>query len=230
MKHLILLVEGRRADRPSFMGGLSKKGFQVESVPNGASALKTLESINPKAIVVDAESMCTSGTRICSSIRKSAGKTPVILIIASDKGNINSDCADEVLRMPFTVQKLTNRIKPFMSMHENKHLSVGPIKLDLKERWVHCNGKSKRLTPRLFILLKTFMKNPGEVLLRDDLFREIWETDYLGDTRSLDVHISWLRLAVEANPGKPKIITTERGIGYKLDVEKPKPPETDKKK
>lgn len=220
MKHLILLVEGKRADRPSFMGGLGKKGFQVESVPNGASALKALKEFDPKAIVIDAASMRTSGIRICASIRKAVGKTPIVLIIAADEKNINEDCADEVLRMPFTVQKLSNRLKPFMSMKENKQLVVGPIKLDLKERWVHCNGRSERLTPRLFMLLKTFLYHPGKILLRDELFRELWETDYLGDTRSLDVHISWLRQAIEPDPRNPSLIKTERGIGYKLDVEK----------
>jgi len=222
MKHIILLVEGKRADRPSFMGGLSKKGYQVESVPNGATALKILKEIKPKAIVIDAESMRTSGTRICSSIRKSTEKTPLILIVAEEEKNVNATCVDEVLRMPFTVQKLSNRIKPFMTIHKNKLKIVGPIKLDQKDRWVHCNGKSKRLTPRLFILLNTLLDSPGEVLLRDDLFRKIWETDYLGDTRSLDVHISWLRKAIEKNPQKPILITTERGIGYRLNVEKGK--------
>lgn len=230
MKHIILLVEGKRADRPSFMGGLSKKGYQVESVPNGVTALKILKEIKPKAIIIDAESMRTSGTRICTSIRKSEAKTPIILIVAEDEQNVNMACVDEILKMPFTVQKLSNRLKPFMTIHKNEHKIVGPIKVDLKERWVHCNGKSKRLTPRLFTLLNTLLDNPGEVLLRDDLFRTIWETDYLGDTRSLDVHISWLRQAIEKNPQKPVLITTERGIGYKLNVEKGKQTASENKK
>ena len=111
-----------------------------------------------------------------------------------------------------------------MSMNENKKLECGPIKLDIKERWLHCDGKKTRLTPRLFTLMEAFMRQPGEVLLREDLFRKLWETDYLGDTRSLDVHISWLRQAVEEDPRNPKYIKTERGIGYRLEVEKPKRP------
>lgn len=230
MKHLILLVEGKRADRPSYMAGLSKKGYDVESVPNGASAIKAIRTINPRAIIIDAASMRTSGTRICSSLKTARPDTPLILIIAEDQEGSESACADQVLRLPFTLQKLLNRLRPFMTMNENKKLECGPIRLDLKERWVHCDGKQTRLTPRLFILMETLMKHPGEVHLREDLFRKIWETDYLGDMRSLDVHISWLRQAVEDDPRNPKYIKTERGIGYRLEVEKPKRPAKQSKK
>ncbi len=230
MKHLILLVEGKRADRPSYMAGLSKKGYEVESVPNGASAKKSIQTIDPRAIIIDAASMRTSGTRICSSLKNVCKDTPVILIVAEDQDHVDPDCADQVLQLPFTLQKLLNRLHPYMTMNENKKLECGPIKLDLKERWVHCNGKHTRLTPRLFNLMRRLMKSSGEVLLREDLFKEIWETDYTGDMRSLDVHISWLRQAVEEDPRDPKYIKTERGIGYILEVEKPKRPSRQTKK
>jgi DNA-binding response OmpR family regulator len=224
MKHLILLVEGKRSDRPSFMAGLSKKGYEVESVPNGASAIEAIKRLNPKAVIIDAASMRTSGTRICSSLRSALEKTPILLIASKDQEEIDEKCADQVLRVPFTLQKLLNRLRPYLSINENKKLECGPIKLDIKERWLHCDGKKTRLTPRLFTLMEAFMRQPGEVLLREDLFRKLWETDYLGDTRSLDVHISWLRQAVESDPRNPKYIKTERGIGYRLEVEKPKRP------
>jgi len=230
MKHLILLVEGKRSDRPSFMSGLSKKGYEVESVPNGASAVEVIKKLNPKAVIIDAASMRTSGTRICTSLRASLEKTPIILIAAENQLDIDQNCADQVLCLPFTLQKLLNRLHPYMSMNENKKLECGPIKLDTKERWLHCDGKVTRLTPRLFILMESFLKQPGEILLREDLFRKLWETDYLGDTRSLDVHISWLRHAVEIDPRNPKYIKTERGIGYRLEVEKPKRPSKTTKK
>ena len=224
MKHLILLVEGKRSDRPSFMSGLSKKGYEVESVPNGASAIEAIQQLNPKAIIIDAASMRTSGIRICTALRSALDKTPIILIAAENQKEIDENCADQVLRLPFTQQKLLNRLHPYMSMNENKKIECGPIKLDVKERWLYCEGKITRLTPRLFNLMEAFINQPGEILLREDLFRKLWETDYLGDTRSLDVHISWLRAAVEADPRNPKYIKTERGIGYRLEVEKPKRP------
>jgi len=225
MKPLILLVEGKRADHASYMAGLSKKGFEVESAVNGADALSKLESIDPKAVIVDAASMRTSGTRICNSLRNVLDDIPVILIVTEDQTDVNLDCANEVLRLPFTLQKLLNRLKPYMALDKNKKLVCGEIELDLKQRWLYCNGKQTRLTPRLFILMESFMRQPGEVLHRKELFKKIWETDYVGDMRSLDVHISWLRQAVEDNPRQPRYIKTERGVGYRLEVEKPKRPD-----
>ena len=224
MKHLILLIEGKRADRPSYMAGLSKKGFIVESAASGSVALKKLKTIDPKAVIVDAASMRTSGTRICSALRKVLDDTPIMLIVADDQDGVSPDAADEILKLPFTLQKLLNRLKPYMSINQNKKLVVGSIELDLKQRWVHCGEKRTRLTPRLFVLMETFMRHPGEILERDELFRTLWETDYLGDMRSLDVHISWLRQALEDDPRHPKYIKTERGVGYRLEVEKPKRP------
>jgi DNA-binding response OmpR family regulator len=224
MKHLILLIEGKRIDRPSYMAGLNKKGFIVESVSSGAAAIEKLREINPNAVIIDAVSMRTTGTRICASLQKVLEETPIFLILAANKEKVEDNCAHEVLYLPFTLQKLLNRIRPYMATSNNKKLVCGPIQLDLKERWVMCGNKKTRLTPRLFLLMESLMKNPDEVLLREDLFRKIWETDYLGDTRSLDVHISWLRKAVENDPRHPEYIKTERGIGYRLEVEKPHRP------
>ncbi|MCD6576575.1 MAG: response regulator transcription factor [Anaerolineaceae bacterium] len=224
MKHLVLLIEGKRVDRPSYMAGLSKKGFVVESVINGAAAIKKLHELKPNAVIIDAASMRTTGTRICASIRNIINKTPIILILAANAKKIKNTCADEVLYLPFTLQKLLNRLRPYMGFSKNKKLVCGPIKLDLKDHWVICGNKKTRLTPRLFMLIEFLMRKPGEILLREDLFRTLWETDYLGDMRSLDVHISWLRKAIEEDPRHPKFIKTERGIGYRLEIEKPHRP------
>ena len=211
-------------DRSSYMAGLSKKGYVVESAPNGAAALEIVCSNPPKAVIIDAASMRTSGTRICSALKQAASMLPVILVVGEEQQNIPADCADVVLRFPSTVQKLLTRLRPFMTANENKKLVCGPISLDLKERWVYCEDRRTRLTPRLFILMETFLRHPGEVLTREELFKKLWETDYIGDTRSLDVHISWLRQAICKNPRSPQYIKTERGVGYRLVVEKPRRP------
>ena len=224
MKQLILLIESSRADRPSYMAGLSNKGYEVRTAPNGSSALELIDDVSPDIVVIDAASMRTSGKRICAAIRQKLNHTPIILIMPEEHRETNDICADEVLVLPFTTQKLLNRVRPYLSMNKGKTLDCGPIHLEPKERWVHCNGKQTRLTPRLFILLETLIKTPGQIHLREDLFKKIWETDYLGDTRSLDVHISWLRKAIEDDPRNPQYIKTERGIGYRLEVEKPKRP------
>jgi len=230
MSYQVLLVEGKRVDRPSYMAGLNKKGFQVISTSTGSKAVSELKNMSPDAVIVDAASMRTTGTRICKSIGKVAEDVPLILILAKDARRVKKDIANEVLYLPFTLQKLLNRLRPYMGMEDNKHLTCGPIELDLKQRWVTCGEKQTRLTPRLFTLMEAFMRSPGKVLLREDLFRTLWETDYLGDTRSLDVHISWLRKAVEEDPRHPKYIKTERGIGYRLEVEKPRRPRRRSKK
>ena len=127
--------------------------------------------------------------------------------------------ADIVLELPFTLQKLLNRMRLVLPVDESALISAGPIKLDVENRWVRCNEKQVRLTPRLVQLLKELMDHPGEVYERESLFSLVWETGYTGDTRTLDVHISWLRQAVEDDPRHPQYIKTVRGIGYRLDVD-----------
>jgi DNA-binding response OmpR family regulator len=93
------------------------------------------------------------------------------------------------------------------------------LKLDLDQRRLTTGEKQVSLTPRLVTLLKSLMDKPGEVINRTDLFRLVWETEYIGDTRTLDVHISWLRQAIEEDPRHPKLIKTVRGVGYRLDAD-----------
>jgi DNA-binding response OmpR family regulator len=116
------------------------------------------------------------------------------------------------------VQKLSNRIKPLLPGDGNNVIQVGSIHLDIERRRVRCLGKNAKLTPRLVALLEILMEHHGEVVEREQLFKKVWETDYTGDTRTLDVHISWLRRAIELDPLKPKFLKTIRGVGYRLDV------------
>ncbi len=222
-KPVILIIEGKRSDRSSFSGGLIKKGYEVISVPNGNTAKSALKNEKPQVVVVDASSLRTAGKRICTAIRKEAPVTPIILIVDEGVGKKKNKDVNETLVFPFTLQKLLNRIKPFVQRDDNNMLEIKPIKLDLSQRWVYCNGKNERLTPRLFILMKTLMQKPGKLIKREELFKTLWETEYIGDMRSLDVHISWLRKAIEKDPRSPEYIKTKRGVGYYLDLpEKPK--------
>jgi DNA-binding response OmpR family regulator len=97
-------------------------------------------------------------------------------------------------------------------------LQAGPVKLNLAQRKVRVNGKEARLTPKQSKLLELFMHNPGKLLTRKKLIREVWLTDYTGDTRTLDVHMSWLRHAIEPDPAKPEFLHTIRGMGYRFDL------------
>ena len=213
----ILIIEGRHAEIPSFATDLQKKGFDVVSAKSGKDAISKLKKASPNLIVVNAASLRSSGIRICQSLHEKQEKLPIILVL--EKGReVSKDAADVILNLPFTVQKLSNRIKPLLPGDGNNILQVGSIRLDVERRRVRSLGKNAKLTPRLVALLEILMEHHGEVVEREHLFKKVWETDYTGDTRTLDVHISWLRRAIELDPLKPKFLKTIRGVGYRLDV------------
>lgn len=219
MKPRVLLVEGKRTDHPSFAAGLTKKGYLVESVLSGSAAVERLDQIIPDLVIVDASSMRTSGKRICQSLHAIQPTLPVILVIDTNADPNDQYGANAILVLPFTMQKLLNRVKHLMPVTNNGGLQAGPFTLDLEQRRAILEDKQIQLTPRLCAIFKILVEHPGEVINRETLFKEAWETEYTGDTRSLDVHMSWLRQALEENPRHPRYIKTVRGLGYRLDVE-----------
>lgn len=219
IKPRILLVEGKRTDHPSFSAGLVKKGYAVESASSGADAVAHLGETSPDLLVVDASSLRSSGKRICQTLHEKAPLLPIILVINHD-GDPNDDYGvNSILILPFTLQKLVNRIHRLLPIQNNGGITAGPFTLDTNQRRLLFNDKQVQLTPKLVTLMHILLEHPGEVVERDVLFREAWQTDYTLDTRSLDVHMSWLRQAIEENPHKPRYIRTMRGVGYRLDVE-----------
>lgn len=214
----ILWVEGRRFDHTPFIPDLRKKGYSVETAPSGRAALVRMSEFLPDILVVNAASMRTSGKQICRLLRKQTNGLPIILIGSADKIFSGETCANEVLIPPFTTRKLANRIAALLPGNGQKLRHAGPIHLDLERKTVHCQGKESHLTPRLVELLRILMQRPGEVIEREHLFCQAWRTDYTGDTRSLDVHISWLRQAIEEDPRRPLLLKTVRGVGYRLDI------------
>ncbi|HTX92709.1 MAG TPA: response regulator transcription factor [Anaerolineales bacterium] len=214
----LLVIEGKHADHPAFVPALRLKGFVVESVSNGSEAsARIADGFHPDVVVVNAASLRTSGKRICQSLRDKAATLPILLVLDPDQ-EIEKVDADVILSLPFTAQKLVNRIRHLLPGDGKNSIHAGPVRLDVEKRTVRCLGKQTRLTPRLVRLLKILIDHQGEVLERKKLFSKVWETDYTDDTRTLDVHISWLRQAIEADPKKPKILKTVRGVGYRLDV------------
>jgi DNA-binding response OmpR family regulator len=216
-KATLLVIESRHAEIPSFAADLQKKGFDVETAQNGSQAVARLKEISPSLSVVNAASLRSTGLRICQALRAKDPKLPVVLIVGKEN-HVERDAADAVLVLPFTVQKLVNRIKPLLPGDGKNVVHVGPVRLDLEHRRVRSLNKSTRLTPRLVALLKMLMEHHGEVVEREILFKKVWETDYTGDTRTLDVHISWLRRAIELDPERPRFLKTIRGVGYRLDL------------
>ena len=218
MKAKILWIEGKRAEGPSFIPGLRKKGYQVETVTTGNEALTRLLEVDPDLVVLNAASMRTTGKRICRSLRERINGLPIVLIAGQNRSIPEDVCASVVLNLPFTTRKLINRIAPLLPGEGDTLVHKGPIRLDMERKQVRSQGRESRLTPRLCVLLKILMEHPGEVIEREHLFREIWKTEYTVDTRTLDVHISWLRQAIEEDPRQPRFLKTIRGVGYRLDV------------
>ncbi|MBU2611657.1 MAG: response regulator transcription factor, partial [Chloroflexi bacterium] len=229
-KATILVIEGKHADHPAFAAALRNKGFEVELVSSGSQALTRLEvGFDPDAIVVNAASLRTSGKRICQSLREKTQNLPILLILDPDRKKNNAKAkattnantnanANVVLSLPFTIQKLVNRIRHLLPGDGKNYIHAGLIRLDMENRTVRCLGKQTRLTPRLMRLLKILLDHRGELVERRALFSQVWETEYTEDMRTLDVHISWLRRAIEADSDKPKLLKTVRGVGYRLDV------------
>ena len=216
-KTTLLVIEGRHAEIPSFATDLQMKGFDVVAFQNGSQAVSKLKQSNASLVVINAASLRSTGIRICLSVRKKDTRIPIILVLDKER-TVDKELADSVLVLPFTAQKLVNRVKALMPGDGNNVISAGPIRLDLEHRRVRCLGRSTKLTPRLITLLQILMDKHGEVVERESLFKKVWETNYTGDTRTLDVHISWLRRAIELDPDNPKFLKTIRGVGYRLDV------------
>jgi DNA-binding response OmpR family regulator len=214
----ILWIEGKRAEGPSFIPNLRKKGYTVEIVSTGDAALNRLMRIDPDLAVVNAASLRTSGKRICRSLRDRMNGLPIVLIASEGQPAPSDSCANVVLTLPFTYRKLLNRIVPLLPGDGTHMLHVGPIRLDVEHKRVRCQGREARLTPRLVHILRILMQHPGEVLDRGVLFRQVWDTQYTVDMRTLDVHLSWLRRALEQDPRNPQFLKTIRGVGYRLDI------------
>ena len=218
MKARILWVEGKRTDSTSFVPSLRKKDYWVEIAPTGSVAVARLLEVDPDLVVVNAASLRSSGKRICSEIRERSKELPIVLIISQEHNTSGASNANVVLELPFTSRKLLNRIAPLLHGDGKNILHVGLIRLDLERKRVRCMGHEARLTPRMTHLLQVLMLHAGEAVERQKLFSEVWDTKYTLDTRTLDVHISWLREAMADNPRQPLFLKTIRGVGYRLDA------------
>lgn len=213
----VLLLESVRANGLSFAPHL-KKRYEVLIANTGKEALSIARSQNLDVVIVDSASLRTSGERICAAIRNERKRLPIINIKQGPPKSEELTTPAEVLYLPFTYRKLVNRIERYTSAHQGDLISAGHFCLNLKQ-WILITPKGeKKLTPKLGRLMEILMRHPGEVIERRRLIKEIWQTDYMGDTRTLDVHIRWIRQLVEDNPSKPQFIKTVRGKGYVLHL------------
>jgi DNA-binding response OmpR family regulator len=220
---LVLFVEGKRARNEALKSSLARKGYQLQVYNTGGQALDWAEEYEPDLVIVDASSMRTSGIRITSRLRKLLGDIPIIHCRAQGRAENRNAQADVYLAQPFTSRKLLNRIKSLIPADDLKEeiVRAGSLTLYRSKRSVDVEGKGEqRLTPKLASLLEEFLRYPNQVLERERLMRKIWKTSYFGDTRTLDVHIRWVREIIEVDPAKPKLLRTVRGVGYIFSIPK----------
>jgi len=170
----ILWIEGNQRRAASFVVGLRAKGYQVETAANGKAALKRAEDYLPNLAVVHAPSLRTNGSRICDSLREHMNGNP-ILLIADPRNQPEPDVeANQVLVLPFTLRKLVNRIRDLLPNKNEPTLKAGPIVLYPNSKVVQIrHGEPQRLNPHMMGLLRLLMEQPGKVLNRSDLFREV---------------------------------------------------------
>ncbi len=221
---LVLLVEGHNAGRDTLRLMLVKASYDVIVVHTGGEALEWLQSHVPNLIVFDASTMRSNGVRNCRRVRRSAELIPLIHSREQGEEEDRSAEADVYLERPFSARKLLNRARALLPADSAREEIVryGPLTLFRNKRSVAVVGKGEfTLTPKLALLLETFARHPNELLTRRYLMQAVWQTDFVGDTRTLDVHIRWVRECIEVDPSNPITLKTVRGHGYMLCVAAP---------
>jgi DNA-binding response OmpR family regulator len=215
---VILLVEGARP-ASSLAPMLEGRGYHVVRASNSKEAISRVRTDAPALAVVNSTSLHTDGQRLCIDLKGATGEMPVIIIVRAGSDPDKITCADLVLARPFTGRKLLNRIVRMLPDSVGDVLRVGDFTLNPDSRSLRVGKTEYHLTPMKAHLLEVFMRHPGEVLSREFLMKQVWQTDYLGDTRTVEVHIRWLREIIEADANHPVYLQTIRGVGYRLNIE-----------
>ncbi|WP_288261423.1 response regulator transcription factor [uncultured Prochlorococcus sp.] len=228
----ILLVEDDKSIRLTVSETLSSEGFRVSSFKDGLSALDFINNDIKKdvdLIILDLMLPGLNGLELCRKIRNDEDYTPILILSAKDN---ESDRvlglevgADDYLTKPFGLNELIARSRALIrrSKRNKKYiensktvLEFNHIKMFLEECRVTSFDREITLSPKEFKLLELFMKNPKRVWSRDLILEKIWEIDFIGDTKTVDVHVRWLREKLEEDPSAPKFLKTVRGFGYKF--------------
>ena len=223
----ILVVEDEESFVEALNIGLAREGFRVQVARDGVEALEMFDVVRPDLVLLDVMLPRISGVDVCLELRKRS-KVPIIMVTA--KGSEIDTVvglevgADDYVTKPYRVRELVARIRAVMRRAENRSPSessgamiVGDVALDPDKHEVRIRGELVTLPLKEFELLQELLSNAGNVLTRERLMELVWGFDYVGDTKTLDVHIKRLRRKVETDPSNPQRIVTIRGLGYKFD-------------
>ncbi len=226
----ILIIEDEEAIAELERDYLELSGFKVELASDGEEGLKMALSNNYDLYILDVMLPGVDGFEICQQIRKE--KNTPILMVSARKEDIDKIRglglgADDYITKPFSPGELVARVKAHLArydriveslMPENSIINIRGIKIDTQAKEVWVNGESKSLTSREYDLLEFFVKHPNQVLSKEDIFREIWNMDAVGDIATVTVHVKKLREKIELDPAKPQYIETIWGMGYRFKV------------
>ncbi len=222
----VLLVEDDPAIAEGLTASLESEGFAVSWIDRGDQALTAWEQERPDVIVLDLMLPGTSGIELCRRIRVRSD-VPIIMVTARD-GEVDRVVglelgADDYVTKPFSTRELIARIRAVLRRFQlpatpATAVVAAGVCVDRPRHEVHVGEQPVELTPKEFDLLEYLVENAGLVLTRRQLIEEIWGSDYVGDTKTLDVHIKRLRAKVEPDAGQPRYITTVRGVGYRFEA------------
>ena len=225
MPHILLIDDERKLTDP-LSASFERAGYEVSVANDGHAGLSLAMVENPDVIVLDVMMPSLDGWQVCQAVRQH-GTVPIIMLTALDdsvdriKGLELG--ADDYLVKPFSYKELEAHVRAMLRRVQldrgeqmPTRITIGDITLDLEAYTVTKAGEDVVLRQKEYEILTLLMTNAGKVITRDRLFDEVWGTDWLGDTRTLDVHMSWLRGKLEDDPTHPVYLQTVRGVGYRF--------------
>jgi DNA-binding response OmpR family regulator len=225
MARTILVVEDETTLRETLADALEAEGFRVVQAADGRDALARFRSDRPDLVLLDLMLPELSGVEVCRIIRAESS-VPIVMLTAKDSELdkvVGLELgADDYVTKPFSLRELTARIRALFRRSDQAVaidpapavVDLGPVQADLGGRRLLRDGEVVPLKPKAFELLAFLIRHPGQVFTRDQLLEHVWGYDYGGETRTVDVHIHWLRSRIEADPADPAFIHTVRGVGY----------------
>ena len=225
----VLVVEDEESFVDALVVGLKREGFLVKVARDGIEALTLFDAVQPDLVLLDVMLPKMSGIDVCREIR-SKSRVPIVMVTA--KGSEIDTVvglevgADDYVTKPYRLRELVARMRAVLRRAPRdaddpeslEVLEVGDVRLDPERHEVTVRGEKVSLPLKEFELLELFLSNPGRVLTRETLIDRVWGPHYVGDTKTLDVHVKRLRAKVEEEPSSPKRITTIRGLGYKYEA------------
>lgn len=226
MARTILVVEDEPTLRETLVEALEADGFRVTEAADGRVALERFRAESPDLVLLDLMLPELSGIEVCRIIRAESG-VPIVMLTARDS-EVDKIVglelgADDYITKPFSLRELSARIRAIFRRAEQATavpapglVGVGAVEIDLAGHRVLRDGREVALKPKVFELLAFLIRHPGQVVSRDQLLEQVWGYEYAGETRTVDVHVHWLRAAVEPDPANPMVIQTIRGVGYVL--------------